>query len=97
MKSCCSMHNSSVIDSRVTDKGLKIRRRRKCKTCLARWTTFEELKKEDHEVFVLGKCPLCNSEAKLVNDFLIICTKCNLTLNNLSKHALIKIWNARIS
>lgn len=39
--SFCGCMESKVIDSRQTDDGLKIRRRRECLSCNARFTTYE--------------------------------------------------------
>ena len=37
----CSYSESKVIDSRPTDEGAKIRRRRECMQCQKRFTTYE--------------------------------------------------------
>lgn len=37
----CSTDDTSVIDSRVSEDGHKIRRRRRCQTCDKRFTTYE--------------------------------------------------------
>ena len=37
----CKAENTKVIDSRVTENGRVIRRRRECEKCEARFTTFE--------------------------------------------------------
>jgi len=37
----CRDDDTQVIDSRVNDEGRIIRRRRECKTCLKRFTTYE--------------------------------------------------------
>jgi len=39
----CSNENTKVIDSRVSDDGKAIRRRRECENCNYRFTTFEKL------------------------------------------------------
>ena len=39
----CHHHDTSVLDSRVTDEGLAIRRRRECDTCGYRFSTIEEV------------------------------------------------------
>ena len=41
--SVCGSENSKVIDSRTTDEGRAIRRRRECEDCEFRFTTFERL------------------------------------------------------
>ena len=56
----CSSLNDQVVDSRTTSDGAVIRRRRKCLKCDHRFTTYEEVFKEDlnvikkdgrHEIF----------------------------------------------
>jgi transcriptional repressor NrdR len=39
----CSVDNDKVIDSRLSDNGFAIRRRRECLDCSRRYTTFERL------------------------------------------------------
>ncbi len=39
----CHRNDTSVMDSRVTDEGLAIRRRRECDTCGYRFSTVEEV------------------------------------------------------
>lgn len=39
----CSEENTSVKDSRNTDEGRVVRRRRSCKKCKGRFTTFERI------------------------------------------------------
>ena len=39
----CRDDDTQVIDSRVNDEGRIIRRRRECKTCLKRFTTYEHI------------------------------------------------------
>jgi transcriptional repressor NrdR len=39
----CSSNDDKVVDSRTTDDGAAIRRRRECLACNARFTTFERL------------------------------------------------------
>lgn len=60
----CSCEDSKVIDSRPTDEGERIRRRRECNSCQKRFTTYEIIEtvpvivvKKDHsrEVFDRNK------------------------------------------
>ena len=37
----CSFENTKVVDSRISDGGTSIRRRRECEKCEFRFTTFE--------------------------------------------------------
>ncbi len=39
----CSYHESKVVDSRPTDEGQAIRRRRECLACSKRFTTYEKI------------------------------------------------------
>jgi transcriptional repressor NrdR len=39
----CSSQDDRVVDSRVTDEGAAIRRRRECASCRRRYTTFERV------------------------------------------------------
>lgn len=41
----CSFPDSKVIDSRPTDEGISIRRRRECLKCLKRFTTYETIER----------------------------------------------------
>lgn len=41
----CNYHDSKVVDSRPTDEGNSIRRRRECLKCLKRFTTYETIEK----------------------------------------------------
>jgi transcriptional repressor NrdR len=39
----CSFHESKVVDSRATEDGAAIRRRRECLQCVRRFTTYETI------------------------------------------------------
>ncbi|MCB9809740.1 transcriptional repressor NrdR [Candidatus Peribacteria bacterium] len=39
----CGHEQSKVTDSRLTDSGTAVRRRRLCEECQSRWTTFERM------------------------------------------------------
>ncbi len=39
----CSHHESKVVDSRPTDEGQAVRRRRECMMCAKRFTTYEKI------------------------------------------------------
>ena len=43
----CGHEDSQVKDSRPTDDGAAIRRRRQCEACAARFTTFERIQLRD--------------------------------------------------
>ena len=44
----CREDDDKVIDSRVTDDGTAIRRRRQCNACGERFTTYERVESEEH-------------------------------------------------
>ena len=48
---CCGGSESKVIDSRASNEG--VRRRRKCLSCSARFTTYEHI--QPHSIFVVKK------------------------------------------
>ena len=43
----CSCQDDKVIDSRASREGATIRRRRECTACQHRFTTYEEIERED--------------------------------------------------
>ncbi len=49
----CSYQESKVVDSRPTDEGTVIRRRRECISCGKRFTTYEKI--EHMPIFVIKK------------------------------------------
>ncbi|AHM56352.1 transcriptional repressor NrdR [Peptoclostridium acidaminophilum DSM 3953] len=49
----CGFMQSKVIDSRPTDEGCSIRRRRECESCKKRFTTYEKI--EDVTIMVIKK------------------------------------------
>ena len=51
----CAHDDSQVKDSRPTEDGAAIRRRRQCEACGARFTTFERIQLRD--IWVVKSCP----------------------------------------
>ncbi|KKU64197.1 MAG: Transcriptional repressor NrdR [Candidatus Amesbacteria bacterium GW2011_GWA1_47_16] len=49
----CGAHDTSVLESRVTEDGQTLRRRRECGKCLKRFTTFERI--EGPTLFVIKR------------------------------------------
>ncbi|HLD26456.1 MAG TPA: transcriptional regulator NrdR [Patescibacteria group bacterium] len=41
----CAHHNTEVAETRVADNGTIVRRRRRCGTCLKRFTTYERVER----------------------------------------------------
>lgn len=71
----CSYSESKVIDSRSTDKGDSIRRRRECIKCYRRFTTYERY--EDNALVVIKKDNTRETykRNKILNGMLKACEK----------------------
>ncbi len=83
----CSYEESRVIDSRPTDEGVRIRRRRECLKCQKRFTTYEIM--ESLPIIVIKKDHSRESfdRDKLLNGMLRACEKRPISINDL-EHAL---------
>jgi transcriptional repressor NrdR len=71
----CSHENSQVKDSRPTEDGASIRRRRQCEECSARFTTFERVQLRDLSVVKAGNRREPFDRAKLERSIAIACRK----------------------
>jgi transcriptional repressor NrdR len=71
----CSHENSQVKDSRPTEDGASIRRRRQCEDCGARFTTFERVQLRDLNVLKSGSRREPFDRAKLERSIAIACRK----------------------
>ena len=72
----CSFEESKVIDSRPTDEGERIRRRRECMSCAKRFTTYEII--ESVPIVVVkkdGKSREVFDRDKLFNGMMRACEK----------------------
>ncbi|MBO4341826.1 MAG: transcriptional regulator NrdR [Clostridia bacterium] len=81
----CSCEDSKVIDSRPTDDGERIRRRRECTSCQKRFTTYEVIEsvpvivvKKDHSREVFDR-------NKLLRGMLRACEKRPVSLEQLER------------
>ena len=81
----CSCEDSKVIDSRPTDEGERIRRRRECTSCQKRFTTYEVIEsvpvivvKKDHSREVFDR-------NKLLRGMLRACEKRPVSLEQLER------------
>ena len=45
----CNSSDNGVVDSRETEDGRAIRRRRNCTACSKRFTTYERIEEQPHE------------------------------------------------
>ena len=71
----CSHENSQVKDSRPTEDGASIRRRRQCEECSARFTTFERVQLRDLTVVKGGGRREPFDRTKLERSIAIACRK----------------------
>lgn len=81
----CNHYDSKVVDSRPTEEGQAIRRRRECMACSKRFTTYEKI--EQIPLMVVKKSG--NREAfnsnKVMNGILKACEKRPVSLNDIEK------------
>ena len=81
----CSFEESKVIDSRPTDEGERIRRRRECLKCQKRFTTYEII--ESLPIIVIKKDisrEVFNRD-KLINGMLKACEKRPVSINEIER------------
>lgn len=71
----CSFEESKVIDSRPTDEGERIRRRRECISCGKRFTTYEVIESVPVVVVKKDKSRQVFDRDKLFNGMMRACEK----------------------
>ncbi len=71
----CAHEDSQVKDSRPTEDGSSIRRRRQCESCGARFTTFERIQLRDLTIVKSGNRREPFERAKLERSVSIACRK----------------------
>ena len=83
----CGCVESKVIDSRPTEDGEKIRRRRECIGCQKRFTTFEAI--ETIPLYVIKKDSTCErfSRYKILGGLMRACEKRPVSIESLEKIA----------
>lgn len=81
----CGHLESKVIDSRSTEEGTTIRRRRECLECGKRFTTYEKI--ETIPIIVIKKDGLREAfdREKVLNGILRACEKRPVTLSDIEK------------
>lgn len=79
----CGFEESKVVDSRPTDEGEKIRRRRECLKCAKRFTTYEIVESLPIIVIKKDKSREPFKREKLLNGLLRACEKRPVTLGAL--------------
>lgn len=93
----CGFEESKVIDSRPTDEGQRIRRRRECLQCGKRFTTYEIIESLPIIVIKKDKSRETFNRDKLLNGLLRACEKRPVsidTLDNLIDEIEITIQNS---
>ncbi len=81
----CSFLESKVIDSRPSDDGTQIRRRRECMECGKRFTTYEKIESVPLRVVKKDKSREMFDREKLLNGLLRACEKRPVSLDQLQK------------
>ena len=81
----CGYSESKVIDSRPTDEGERIRRRRECLNCAKRFTTYEVIETVQVVVVKKDKSREAFDRNKLLNGLLRACEKRPVPLETLER------------
>lgn len=81
----CGYSESKVIDSRPTDDGERIRRRRECLNCTKRFTTYEVIETVPVVVVKKDKSREAFDRNKLLNGLLRACEKRPVPLETLER------------
>ena len=81
----CGYTDSQVVDSRPTDVGTRIRRRRECKKCKSRFTTYEII--ESFPIIVVKKDNTRQQfdRSKVLSGMLKACEGCEVSAQTLEK------------
>ena len=79
----CSHEESKVIDSRPTDEGERIRRRRECLNCQKRFTTYEIIESLPVIVIKKDKSREVFNRDKLISGMLRACEKRPVSINDI--------------
>ena len=81
----CNFEESKVVDSRPTDEGERIRRRRECLKCTKRFTTYEIIESVPIIVVKKDKSRQAFDRVKLFNGMLRACEKRPVSIDQLEK------------
>lgn len=81
----CGSLNSKVIDSRMHEEGISIRRRRQCENCGKRYTTYEQIEVVSIRVVKADGTRQTFDVSKIRNGILIACEKRPVTTENIDK------------
>lgn len=83
----CSNKNTEVVETRIPEDGLTVRRRRTCTVCLKRFTTYERVEQLPIIVVKRDKRRERFDRDKLKRGIFKSCEKTNLTSDNVEKIA----------
>ena len=83
----CGFNDSKVIDSRPTDEGASIRRRRECLECAKRFTTYETIESIPLIVVKKDKSRESFNRNKLMNGLIKACEKRPVSLSQIQQTA----------
>lgn len=81
----CGYEESKVIDSRPTDEGERIRRRRECLSCTKRFTTYEMIESLPIIVIKKDKSRETFNREKLRNGMLRACEKRPVSIETIER------------
>ncbi len=81
----CDFGESKVIDSRSTDEGARIRRRRECLSCAKRFTTYEYIEIVPLVVIKKDKSRETFNRNKILNGVITACEKRPVSIVDIEK------------
>ena len=81
----CGYEESRVIDSRPTDEGVRIRRRRECLKCAKRFTTYEIIESLPIIIIKKDRSRETFDRDKLLSGMLRACEKRPISIDDLEK------------
>ena len=81
----CGFPESKVVDSRPSEEGTKIRRRRECLICSKRFTTYETMETLPFMVIKKDKSREVFDKTKLLNGLLRACEKRPVSIETLEQ------------
>ena len=81
----CDFYDSKVIDSRPTDEGQAIRRRRECIRCAKRFTTYEKVEKMPLLIVKKDGTREAYDRNKVLNGILKACEKRPVSLETIEE------------
>ncbi len=79
----CNYTDSKVVDTRPTDDGFKIRRRRECTECSYRFTTYEKIEETQIVVVKRDGTRQGYNRDKIINGLIRACDKRSVSLKQI--------------